>query len=54
LEAKTWRPVPIKPTVMRLEGAFLPKTDDGTMDGIPMLAVVNAVFFKKSRRFIIL
>ena len=39
---------------MRLDGAFLPKTEEGTMEGIAMVAEVNAVFFKKSRRFIVL
>jgi hypothetical protein len=46
--------VPIKPTVTRFDGAFLPKTEEGTMEGIPIAALVNAVFFKKSRRFIVL
>jgi hypothetical protein len=37
------RPVPIAPTVIRLLGAFLPKTVEGTMDGKPLSAIDEAM-----------
>jgi hypothetical protein len=30
---RAWRPIPIIPIVMRLDGAFFPKTVDGTIVG---------------------
>jgi hypothetical protein len=44
------RPTPIAPMLMRLLGAFCPKTLEGTMAGNPTLATAPADIFRKLLR----